>query len=272
LYPFSDQCRDPALMRAKRRHAFLVFLVVRPRKWRHLAEQGNDMQIYGWSAGVTPKPPMADLGPPQAEKPAKVRRQGLIAGTRVASNIGWRKVEKLAVGDKVLTFDNGMQVIVGIDRQILFANASEVPDWESVLVFPVGALGNRDEIRLPADLGIMLESESACDQMGDPYAVVPAQALEGLCGIHRSPPTGQIELITLVFSHEEVIYIDGGLQVHCPCKTAPQPGAAFSSEALYTLLSVEDAHALLGSTDLTAQMIFQNGGYVFGTTDIGLVA
>ena len=32
---------------------------------------------------------------------------GLMAGTRVASNLGWRAIDALAVGDKVLTFDNG---------------------------------------------------------------------------------------------------------------------------------------------------------------------
>ena len=30
---------------------------------------------------------------------------GLMAGTRVASNLGWRAIEALTVGDKALTFD-----------------------------------------------------------------------------------------------------------------------------------------------------------------------
>ena len=40
------------------------------------------------------------------------RTTGLVAGTRIATAMGWRAVEAIAVGDLVLTFDNGLQPVV----------------------------------------------------------------------------------------------------------------------------------------------------------------
>ena len=34
-------------------------------------------------------------------------QSGLVSGTHVASNMGWRAVEALSLGDLVLTFDHG---------------------------------------------------------------------------------------------------------------------------------------------------------------------
>ena len=56
---------------------------------------------------------MADMG--RAMNGALVGiTHGLVAGTNVASNLGWRAVDALSVGDMVLTFDNAMQPIVEI--------------------------------------------------------------------------------------------------------------------------------------------------------------
>ena len=50
---------------------------------------------------------------------------GLMAGTRVASNLGWRAVEALAPGDLVLTFDNGMQPIAEVRRSSIWLDAPD---------------------------------------------------------------------------------------------------------------------------------------------------
>ena len=51
---------------------------------------------------------------------------GLVAGTNVASNLGWRAVDALSVGDMVLTFDNAMQPIVEIRRDLTWLDAKAV--------------------------------------------------------------------------------------------------------------------------------------------------
>ena len=33
---------------------------------------------------------------------------GLLAGTRVATAMGWRRVDAISEGDQILTFDNGL--------------------------------------------------------------------------------------------------------------------------------------------------------------------
>ena len=107
-------------------------------------------------------------------------QSGLLAGTHVASNLGWRKVEALSVGDKVLTFDNAMQTVTGIQRETLWIGEQSQahPDTLPVLV-PRGALHNRCDMWLMPEQGLLIESDVTRDALGDPFAVVTAQALVG---------------------------------------------------------------------------------------------
>lgn len=141
---------------------------------------------------------------------------GLIAGTRVASNLGWRPVEALMAGDKVLTFDHGMQTVVEVRRTKLWSCATQVPAHMAPLVIPENVLGNRVEIRVLPEQGVMVESEAASDALGDPFAVVAASGLEGFRGIYRDTCPREVEVITLFFAQPQVIYAEGGLLVYCP--------------------------------------------------------
>ena len=81
---------------------------------------------------------------------------GLMAGTHVASNLGWRPVEALAAGDKVLTFDNGMQMVMEVRRTTLFADAASVPEHLRPITVPAGALGNRKAVHLLPEQGVLV--------------------------------------------------------------------------------------------------------------------
>lgn len=228
--------------------------------------------MYGWNVNVAAKPLTAKDDLRARQRGAVAANHGLIAGTRVASNTGWRAVEALGVGDKVLTFDNGVQRIVDIQRKTLWPAGTEVtaPFWP--VTVPVGALGNMHQIVLLPDQGVMLESEAASDPMGDPFAILPAQALEGLCGIYRQPPQHPVELITLFFADEEVIYVDGGLLVHCPRSIAMLHDAMSSAEALYAVMSLSKAQDILSQSTDVRRALVQGAGYVFGATEMVLVA
>jgi Hint domain-containing protein len=170
---------------------------------------------------------------------------GLVAGTNVASNLGWRAVDALSVGDMVLTFDNAMQPIVEIRRDLTWLDAKDVPPQMWPVTVPAGALGNRCELALLPDQGILVESEAAADAMGDPFAVVPALALNGIRGIHRAPPQHQIEIITLFFAADEVVYVEGGTLAFCPhlgCLVSEQVN---TESAMYDVLSLHDAEFLV---------------------------
>ena len=73
----------------------------------------------------------------------------------------------------------------------------------------------------------MIESENACDEAGDPFAVVPVHVLEGVCGIARQAPRQQTELYRLVLPQEAVVYADGGVLLHCPPRTGRHPAVIY---------------------------------------------
>lgn len=141
---------------------------------------------------------------------------GFVSGTHVASNLGWRSVDNLSVGDKVLTFDRGMQVIVDIQTETLFAPEQALSPQQCPVLVPEGALNNRCDMWLMPDQGILVESDAAIDAMGDPFAVIPASALKGFRGICSVPPMDRLEIVTLAFANDEVVYVEGGLLGFCP--------------------------------------------------------
>jgi hypothetical protein len=169
---------------------------------------------------------------------------GLMAGTRVASNLGWRAIDALAVGDKVLTFDHGMQEITEIRRAYMWLDGPETSDMLWPVVVPVGALGNREELVLLPDQGVMVESDAAQDMHGDPFAILTAHSLVGLRGIRRRQPMERVELIAVYFASDEVIYAEGGALVHCPSDMSTLDKFIDAGTQTYSVLSGEDAEEL----------------------------
>ncbi len=66
------------------------------------------------------------------------RTTGLVAGTKVATTAGWAKVETITEGQKVLTFDGGLQAVVAITCHVLMTDTTEILSWP--LLVPCGAL------------------------------------------------------------------------------------------------------------------------------------
>lgn len=141
--------------------------------------------------------------------------RGLVAGTRIGTSMGWRAVEALAPGDMVLTFDNGLQRLVEVRRETYWMSEGTMGNTD-MLAVPAGAMGNSVAVNLLPDQGVLIESEAACDAQGDPFAVLRAKALEGFRGITRIARPAKMEVITLVFDNEEVVYAEGGILLHCP--------------------------------------------------------
>jgi len=169
---------------------------------------------------------------------------GFIAGTHVASNLGWRPVEALSVGDRVLTFDHGMQVIVEMRRETILISESDQPDAQCPLLVPQDALNNRVAMWLMPDQGVLLESDLAVDAQGDPFVVVPACTLEGYRGIQRASAGQRLELVMPQFAQDEVIYLEAGMLGYSPMPrniletTQPEDG-------IYRVLSQDVARELV---------------------------
>lgn len=166
---------------------------------------------------------------------------GLMLGTHVASNLGWRAVDAISVGDQVLTFDNAMQTVIEIRRDMLWLDGADVPERMWPVTIPAGAMGNRCDLSLLPDQGLLVESEAATDAQGDPFAVVPALALNGIRGICRTAPLHQVEVVTLFFAQDQVVYVEGGTLAFCPhlgclvCDTVEQVATP------YDVLSLHDS-------------------------------
>lgn len=189
---------------------------------------------------------------------------GLMAGTRVASNLGWRAIDALAVGDKVLTFDHGMQEITEIRRAHMWLDAPDTAEAMWPVVIPTGALGNREELILLPDQGVMVESDAAADIHGDPFAILTAHSLVGQRGIRRRQPMQRIELIAVYFAHDEVIYAEGGALIHCPVDMSTLDKFLDAAPQTYRVLSGSEADELalhIGIEDNMAFAAQSTGNY-----------
>lgn len=171
---------------------------------------------------------------------------GLVAGTQVATQIGWRDVAAVAVGDQVLTFDGGLQTVAAVERQTFVTGGDMAPGDMWPLLVPAGALGNRDDMTLLPHQSVMIEADAAEEVFGDPFAMIPALALEGYRGITRVPPAEKIDIITLAFAQDEVVFANTGALIFCP-KSHDILDAGLSA---YSTLPLEAATALVAIMEM----------------------
>lgn len=173
---------------------------------------------------------------------------GIIAGTKVATPTGWRAIEAIAPGDMVLTFDGGMQAVVSVQREVIWSDgvAGDPANWP--LHVPTGALGNREEMSLLPHQAVLIESDAAENAFGDPFAMIPAAALEGFRAITRMAPAERVEVVTLQFAQDEVVFGNIGALFFCPKSVDLIQGAA--ANAAYQILTLEQADAIVSLLEL----------------------
>nr|WP_322866705.1 Hint domain-containing protein [Aquicoccus sp. G2-2]MEA1114010.1 Hint domain-containing protein [Aquicoccus sp. G2-2] len=143
-------------------------------------------------------------------------KTGIAGGTRVATSMGWRDVAALQEGDMVLTFDGGLQPVSAVIRRRLWDGRGQCPKAFWPLAVPAGALENAKSMMLLPNQGVMLESDVAEDIYGDPFALVPAAALDGLRGIERVLPNDPIDVVCLHFESDQVVFAEHGALLFCP--------------------------------------------------------
>ena len=162
--------------------------------------------------------------------------KGFVAGSKIATNSGWRAVDALAPGDMVFTFDNELQPVIDVRRETHWIDADFIPVAHWPILVPAGALGNQNSMLLMADQGIVLDDDLADIEYDDPFAVIRAKDLVGLRGIERKAPKARIEIVTLGFVDEQVIYAQGGALIHCSKSTAIVSDMASGAGPRYTEL------------------------------------
>jgi hypothetical protein len=168
-----------------------------------------------------------------------LREDGLLPGTLIATDSGWKPVEGILPGDMVLTFDNGMQRVANV-HQIVLPAASLPAHKAFTMVIPVGALGNRRELRLLPCQEVIVESDMAEMDFGEPFVMIQALMLEGYCGIHRAPIEGDLRIHMLTFASEQVIHIAGAALVTARADSdfSPLSAAALAGLTSYPRLTL----------------------------------
>lgn len=141
---------------------------------------------------------------------------GFPTGMRIATPNGWRVAEAITVGDHVMTFDNGAQMVEAVARGTHFTAVGDLPATEAPIHVPIGAIGNDEPIVVLPEQMVMLESDAAEALFGDPFALVPAKTLEGFRGIDRIVGVRPIEVISLHFENDEIVFAEGGALMLAP--------------------------------------------------------
>ena len=181
---------------------------------------------------------------------------GLVSGTRVATRMGWRPVEAIAVGDEVLPFDHGLQTVIEVRRDVVWNAASTCPEHLWPLRVPAGALGNLQETYLLPEQHVLVESDAAEDYLGDPFAMLPAEALIGFRGITRQMPTQMIEVVTLHFRRDEVVFANIGALFYQPKSTCLVGDLADTVALDYVALPIGTARELVEMMMLDDQPVY----------------
>ncbi|MDO9524503.1 MAG: Hint domain-containing protein [Gemmobacter sp.] len=192
--------------------------------------------------------------------------EGILAGTLVATQIGWRRAETLSPGDMIQTFDCGLCRLSEVHHAAASIAPTQWPSAHWPLAVPAGVIGNASDMRiLPGQL-VLLDSDIADDMLGDPFALIPARALDGWRGIAPHPPGAAEQAVVLLFDEDQIVYAASSVLLFCPGLsgqsistdasglTALQHPKGDGQQANYVPLSLTDAR------DLVACMMAQDLG------------
>jgi hypothetical protein len=124
-------------------------------------------------------------------------------GTRILTDRGHRPVERLCVGDRVMTQDNGLQRIRWIGCRTVPAEDQFAP-----IRFMPGALGNTGELLVSPQHRMLLTGWRAQLHFGEDELLVAARHLVNGDTIHVSPRRS-VDYIHLMFDRHEVIFAEG---------------------------------------------------------------
>jgi len=148
---------------------------------------------------------------PPADPGSAATRSGLVADTWVETEAGWRQVGLLRRGDRLHTFDGGLRALVALDRTWVLPGLQG-----QVLHLPGGLLGSTVDLTLMPDQHLLIDTWDETGLDGAIAALIPASALGGLGGVGWRTVAAPLEVVTPVFSEDEVIYASGGVLLHCP--------------------------------------------------------
>ena len=133
-------------------------------------------------------------------------------GVRLATSKGQRPVEKLAVGDLVLTADNGLQPVRWIGTRTLDAvDLAASPSLRPIRIRK-GALGDRlpkRDLLVSPQHRMMVRSAVAQALFGTDEVLVAAKHLLSLDGVELAEDVTEVTYVHVLFDRHEVVYAEG---------------------------------------------------------------
>ncbi len=172
---------------------------------------------------------------------------GLVGTTRLATPEGWRRADDIAAGDRVVTFDSGIQTVRSVARRLV-PGPREVA--EALVWVPERLIGNAAPLLVSPGQGLMVESDLAEAAWGDPFALVPASVLSGVPGVAEMLPEAPLVVVSLGFEADEVVFAEGQALVHCAgswSQPASLDAAATAPPPRYAMLGAGEARMLAAS-------------------------
>ena len=125
---------------------------------------------------------------------------GIAAGTLVLTQSGICPVEKIAVGDKVITRDRGLQPVRWVGSWQIFPQPEA-----SAIHFAAGAMGNHDAITLTPQTRVLIRSAmvKALYRESEVFALA-GDLVNGttICAVKDVAP---ITMVQILFDHHEIL-------------------------------------------------------------------
>ncbi|OIQ43424.1 MAG: type I secretion protein [Roseobacter sp. MedPE-SWde] len=132
-------------------------------------------------------------------------------GTLIATPDGERRVEDLALGDRIITRDNGIQAVRWIGKRDLASSDLRAAQHLQPILIQEGALGNglpeRDMMVSP-NHRVLVASDKTALYFEDREVLVAAKHLTGLVGVD-AVETSSVTYIHFMFDQHEVVLSDG---------------------------------------------------------------
>lgn len=133
-----------------------------------------------------------------------------VKGTRIlTAKDGYKPIEEISVGERVLTRDNGMQPVKWIAKSYFSQKMMAREPKYAPVCFAPNAIGNESSLRLSSQHRILIIGSVPEVHFGQSEVLVPAKAFLNASTVTRPEPEAMVTYYHLLLDNHELILSDG---------------------------------------------------------------